>query len=216
MCSQRASGGSRRTLKAVCPLRRTASVRNTSRPWARSAGHTSGIPQHINTTFITGNLGTLSSYQPVLHCWSRQTHGRKTTINSSASQLDSSCAISSHYPSPSDRNLLAPILLCCNRLLSSSTTRTGSHSPCQHVDTLRVQTHMGLLGKINISDRAEKIPSRHRQIPQVCVPDAVVSHLSGDSHGMLLQPTVIWCRWIWFWETDANSWRKGLKNIVAF
>lgn len=71
VCSQKASGERRRTLRAVCPLRQTALVRNTWRPWARSAGHTSGIPPRINTGVIRWNLDTPLSDEPVLHWWSR-------------------------------------------------------------------------------------------------------------------------------------------------
>lgn len=70
--SQRASGG-RRTLRAVGPQRRTASVRNTWRSWATSAGHTSGTPQLTSAGFT---CETKTPFSPVnlLHTLLKQIH----------------------------------------------------------------------------------------------------------------------------------------------
>lgn len=81
MCSQRASG-ERGMLRAVCPLIQTASVRNTSRLWARSAGHTSGkSSQHLHKC-IRCNQGTLVCLMDLFFFAEADRSMRKEFINS--------------------------------------------------------------------------------------------------------------------------------------
>lgn len=229
-CFQRASGERGRTPGAVCLLRRTASVRNTLRSWVRSAAHTSGTPRHTNTGFIGWNQSTLHGWRwtgepEFIHscfCLPSCKKGWTLILPSNihllmfptpqficyeTAQLLLSCLFLPSPSSLSDTNLSAPILLTEIDL---------------HLHLHLWKKHFKNLYFWQGISAGERFPRRLRQILHVCRPDAVVSHLSCDCLGMLLQPADIRRRWIWFWRADVCRileeliYKSGQKTFLTY
>lgn len=136
-------------------------------------------------------------------------------------------------PSPSslsDTNLSEPILLNCNRPLLSPICGHTEESRNAWRFTGDTDTRGTRWKKQNkIKNRyfwqgisaGERFPGRLRQILRVCRPDAVVSHLSCDCLGMLLQPADIQHRWIWFVRADVCRileeliYKRGQKTLLT-
>lgn len=122
-------------------------------------------------------------------------------------QLLLSCLFLPSPSSLSDTNLSAPILLTVIDL---------------HLHLHLWKKHFKNLYFWQGISAGEWFPRRLRQILHVCRPDAVVSHLSCDCLGMLLQPADIRRRWIWFWRADVCRileeliYKSGQKTFLTY